>query len=282
MLRFALIGAAGYVAPRHMKAIKDVGGELVAVLDPHDSVGVLDFMAPGCLYFRDPERFERWLLKNPVDYVSVCSPNYLHDSHCIMGLRAGADVICEKPLVCHERNIDFLSQIEEETGKSVNVVLQCRLHPEVVEARNKIKDEHTLVQVDYTTPRGPWYQYSWKGDTEKSGGLATNIGIHLFDLCSWLFGNFISNRDVINYSSFASGRLNLTRATVDWKLATEGTKRRSFKFDCDGMGHEIDLTSGFDDLHTETYNRILSGSGYGIEEIRTATKIVEDIRYAGQ
>ena len=182
MTKFALIGAAGYVAPRHMKAIKDVGGELVAALDPHDSVGILDSYFPDCLYFRETERFDRWLSKHPVDYVSIASPNYLHDSHCLMAMRNGADVICEKPLCNYERNIDNLAEWELKTGKKVNVILQCRLHPAAVGMKSKTSTGFYPVNVNYRTPRGQWYGRSWKSDVEKSGGLPTNIGVHLFDL----------------------------------------------------------------------------------------------------
>lgn len=276
-MRFALIGAAGYVAPRHMRAIKDVGGELVACLDPHDSVGILDSLAPGCLYFREPERFERWLLKYPVHYVVVASPNYLHDSHSIMGMRAGADVICEKPLVCNERNLDQLLEIEQQTGKRVWNVLQCRLHPAAIRAKESVPWSGTIANVDYVTPRGPWYSYSWKGDVAKSGGLATNIGVHLFDLCGWLFG--VHEGTAVNGRSptSISGRSFFAKGEVNWHLATVGEKRRLFKFG----STEINLVDGFEDLHAETYRRVLAGNGFGIEDARQAIKIVEGIRNAG-
>lgn len=278
MYNFAIVGAAGYIAPRHMQAIKDVGGDLVAALDPHDSVGILDKYFPDCLYFREPERFDRWLSRNHVDYVSVASPNFLHDSHCLMAMRNGADVICEKPLVCHERNLDNLSEWEVKTGKKVNVVLQCRLHPEAVKAKIKYSNGSDYrVDVEYRVPRGNWYFASWKGDTEKSGGILANIGIHLFDLCVWLFGEpdyefaciFDCDRDDVE------GGFDLDRADVDFRLSVgQGMPKRIFRVD----GESIDLTNGFTDLHTKTYEHILAGNGFGIEDIRPATRLVEAMR----
>ena len=276
--KFAIIGAAGYVAPRHMKAINSVGGELVAALDPHDSVGILDSVAPGCLYFREPERFERWLLKNPVDYVSICSPNYLHDSHCIMAMRAGANVICEKPLVLREKNIDMLHKIQDNTGKKVNVVLQCRLHKDAIEVKRKMSGKFASATVEYITPRGPWYAYSWKGDVEKSGGLATNIGIHLFDLCVWLFGKKDGCCVGKMTKDYGSGFVEFEKGAVKWVLSTVGEKKREFNFTSGRKPYSINLVSGFDDLHNETYRKIISGDGFGIEDIREATKITEAIR----
>jgi UDP-N-acetyl-2-amino-2-deoxyglucuronate dehydrogenase len=278
-MKFALIGAAGYVAPRHMKAIKDVGGDLVAALDPHDSVGVLDQHFPGCLYFREPERFDRWLSKNPVDYVVVCSPNYLHDAHCLMAMRNGCAVICEKPLVLNERNLDNLSEWQVRTGQKVNVILQCRLHPQAMAAKACLTDAHTFVHVEYRTPRGPWYQRSWKGDVEKSGGIATNIGIHLFDLCTWLFGDLVNDFELFlstkMYHTEACGTFALDRATVNWFLSVD-PGRPVRKFDC--AEFSLDLSGGFTDLHTKSYEEILNGRGFGIEDVRPATRIVERIR----
>ncbi len=284
MIKFALIGAAGYVAPRHIQAIKDVGGELVAALDPHDSVGILDKYFPGCQYFREPERFDRWLSKNQVDYVSVCSPNYLHDSHCLMAMRNGADVICEKPLTCNERNLDNLAEWEEKTGRKVNVVLQCRLHPEAVKAKRVLLDTSYYVQVDYCTPRGDWYLSSWKGDIEKSGGLPTNIGIHLFDMCLWLFGPSLKLSE-ITYSfdkKTSHGYFRTEKAEVEWGLSIEPGKppKRSFVVKHGLISKEIDLSNGFTDLHTELYYKTIAGYGFGIEDIRPATRIVEAIRNA--
>ena len=277
-MKYALIGAAGYIAPRHMQAIKDTGGDLVAVLDPHDSVGILDSYFPECQYFRETERFDRWLSKNPVDCVSVCSPNYLHDSHCLMAMRNGADVICEKPLTCHERNLDNLAEWEVRTGKKVNVVLQCRLHPEVIKFKEGFVPDATSVLIDYRTPRGVWYSESWKGDIQKSGGIATNIGVHLFDLSLWLFGPLqkISNFGMSKYESF--GEMVCDGAVAEWYLSIKQCRpRRIFKI-TDHKETMINFTNGFTNLHTKTYEHILEGIGFGIEDIRPATRLVEAIR----
>jgi len=278
--RFALIGAAGYVAPRHMRAIREIGGDLVAVLDPHDSVGILDTHAPGCLYFREPERFERFLLRHPVDWVAVCSPNYLHDAHCIMAMRAGANVICEKPLVLREANIDMLSRVEQETSRRVNVVLQCRLHPDAIGAKRALTAGGYRVRVDYCTPRGPWYHWSWKGEPHKSGGLPTNIGVHLFDLCSWLFGEQRGRGQHRVDTEEAVGWLPLERAEIHWRLSVrrEEAAQRVFRVDGGDNTVSLDLTKGFTDLHTELYRRTIRGKGYGIEDIRPATRMVEQMR----
>lgn len=273
-LRFALIGAAGYVAPKHMQAIKDIGGQLVAVLDPHDSVGILDRYFPECLYFREPERFDRFLSKNPVDYVSICSPNYLHDCHSLMAMRNGADVICEKPLVCNERNLDNLSEWEQKTGSRVNAILQCRLHPCAIAAKRNLRDP-SFVTVDYRTPRGPWYQQSWKGDVSKSGGLTTNIGIHLFDLCGWLFGQWNTFELDLYRPDHCRGRISYESADVEWDLSTiQGNPKRVFQID----RASLDLTTGFADLHTESYKEIIAGRGFGIEDARPAIRLVEAMR----
>jgi UDP-N-acetyl-2-amino-2-deoxyglucuronate dehydrogenase len=278
---FALIGAAGYVAPRHIKAIKDVGGHLVAALDPHDSVGVLDQYFPGCLYFREPERFDRWLSKNPVDYVSVCSPNYLHDCHSLMAMRNGADVICEKPLVCNERNLDNLAEWEVKTGRRINAILQCRLHPDTIRMKDRI-NKPACVDIEYCTPRGPWYHTSWKGDVEKSGGLPTNIGVHLFDLCHYLFGNWRSFDIEMASPDLHQGSVVYEHADVNWRLSTSITdrfsKQRIFKIDSE----MLNLTSGFDHLHSESYHDILNGRGYGIEDARDSIRLVEAIRNVKQ
>ncbi len=280
MITFAIIGVAGYVAPRHIQAIKDVGGELVAALDPHDSVGILDQYFPGCLYFREPERFDRWLSKNQVDYVVVCSPNYLHDAHCLMAMRNGADVICEKPLVLNERNLDNLLEWEVKTGGKVNVILQCRLHPEVVKAKVKLVPGRSYsLNVDYCTPRGAWYQSSWKGDVEKSGGLISNIGIHLFDLAFHLLGHSMKFSVTHKSSEEIKGCAILSDAVMDWHLSTEMSKEPKRLFKIDDI--DIDLTNGFADLHTKSYQRVLDGHGFCIEDIRLATRITEAIRNAG-
>jgi UDP-N-acetyl-2-amino-2-deoxyglucuronate dehydrogenase len=278
MATFALIGAAGYIAPKHLQAIQNVGGQLVAALDPHDSVGVLDTYFPRCLYFREPERFDRWLSRHPVDYVSVCSPNYLHDAHCLMGLRSGADVICEKPLVLNERNLDNLAYWEQKTGKRVNVILQCRLHPASIRAKRLINPALTSnISIDYSTPRGLWYSQSWKGDVEKSGGLVTNIGIHLFDLAGWLMG-FPDYHDLIA-KDYSVGHFYFGATSVIWQLSTSMSKGSSRMFDVFGDTHcSLDLTTGFAELHSGSYYKIVNGMGYGIEDIRFATRITEAIR----
>ena len=281
MKRFAIIGAAGYVAPKHMDSIIDNGGEVVAALDPHDSVGILDSYSPSCRYFREPERFDRWLSKNHVDYVSVCSPNYLHDSHCLMAMRNGADVICEKPVVLNERNLDNLLLWESKTGKKINCILQCRLHHAI--STLDIDGSDNIVKVVYNTPRGVWYNYSWKGDIEKSGGLPTNIGIHLFDLCVFLFGDVLDDGSLEKTSivrkEYAFGKLTLKRAVVDWDLSISCEKAsRVFRIN----GVDIDLTSTFNDLHKKSYFNILSGNGFGLEDARSSISIVEKIRNASR
>ncbi|MCK9597392.1 MAG: Gfo/Idh/MocA family oxidoreductase [Sphaerochaeta sp.] len=273
--RFALIGAAGYIAPRHMQAIMDVGGSLVAAVDPHDSVGILDQYFPDCLYFREPERFDRHLSKNPVDYVVVCSPNYLHDAHCLMGLRNGADVICEKPLVCNERNLDNLQEWEQMTGRSIYPILQCRLHPEAIRAKAIIR-EMNYCHIEYLTPRGEWYLQSWKGDIQKSGGVMTNIGIHLFDLCLWLFKPWIRWELSDCSDNVASGSISTFDAEIQWQLSVSKhvKPQRVFKINKES----IDLTTGFADLHTESYRRILTGQGFNTEDARPAIRLVEIMR----
>lgn len=294
---FALTGAAGYVAPRHLKAIKDVGHRLVAALDPFDSVGILDSFFPDCAFFTEYERFERHLEKlkrkseeERVRYVSICSPNHLHDAHIRMALRVGADALCEKPLVLNPWNLDALSEIEAETGRRVWTVLQLRVHPALVSLKEKLAEgtgghRHQVV-LTYVTSRGLWYLRSWKGVLEKSGGVATNIGVHFFDLLTWLFGPLEDVQVQVSSDRTCGGILQLARARVQWFLSIDGAHipadrrargertHRSITVD----GEEIEFSGGFNDLHSEVYRRTLEGKGFGIEETRAAIEIVHRIR----
>lgn len=273
---FILIGAAGYVAPRHMKAIKAVGGNLIAAYDPHDSVGILDTYFPDCEFFTEIERLDRYVEKiGLVDYVSIASPNYLHDAHCRWALRVGADVICEKPLVINERNLDGLLRLEN--GNRVWAVLQLRLHPEAIVAKAKYNDlrKHD-VKVNYASPRGRWYRHSWKGNLEKSGGLTTNIGIHLFDLVAWLFGDVYEVKVTESCGDCIIGTLRSERAWINWRLSIKQDEQRQRTFNIDG--EDIELSDGFENFHTKVYENILNGNGFGIEDTRQAIRICEKIR----
>jgi len=284
-MRFALIGAAGYVAPRHMKAIKENGGELVALLDPADSVGVIDSYFPNCLYFNELERFwrqlDRWRYENKgIDYLSICSPNYLHDSHCMIGLYTGANVICEKPLVIRSTNFKRLQQVEQSTGKSIYTILQLRLCPNVQKLKKSLDINHKEVYIDYITPRGEWYKRTWKGDSKKSGGILYNIGIHLFDLMYYLFGEYkegVVNSYTENFES--KGVMELERATVHWYLSIDKDKTpiRSIKID----GYELDLSPGFTNLHTESYKEIIDNRGFNTNEVSNTIKFVEALNERG-
>ncbi len=295
MKNFALIGAAGYIAPRHLKAIKDTGNNLIAALDPFDSVGVLDSYFPHADFFVEFERFDRHIEKIKrqgisLDYVSICSPNYLHDSHIRFGLRHGADVICEKPLVLNPWNIDALAEIEAETGGRIYTILQLRLHPSVIELKKKVeaspKDRKFDVELKYITTRGNWYHYSWKGDINKSGGIATNIGVHFFDMLTWVFGDALENNVGFHEDSRAAGHLALERANVNWHLsidekdlpaeASKNGKRtfRSITID----GESFEFSDGFTDLHTVCYQNIIDGTGFGLTDSRKAIELVSQIR----
>jgi len=293
---FALIGAAGYIAPRHMKAIKATGNELVAALDPMDSVGIIDSYFPNADFFIEPERFDRHLDKlkrkgeKKVDYVSICSPNYLHDAHIRMSLRNDSHAICEKPLVLNPWNIESLQDIEQETGKYIYNILQLRHHPSIIELKNKIdnlpKDKIHDIDLTYITSRGKWYHYSWKGDTSKSGGVVTNIGIHFFDMLGWIFGDVISNSLHLLNDDKASGLLQLKNANVRWYLSIDKndlpleaidnmlTTYRSITVD----GDEFEFSGGFTDLHTVSYQNILNGNGFGIVDARNSIEIAHLIR----
>lgn len=292
--RFALIGAAGYIAPRHMKAIKDTNNELVAAMDTNDSVGIIDSYFPKADFFTEFERFDRHLDKlrrnqNQVDYVSICSPNYLHDAHMRFALRNGADAICEKPLVLNPWNIDSLLEIEKESGQNIYTILQLRLHPAVIELKKKVaKNPDKIWDIDltYLTSRGHWYYTSWKGDDSKSGGICTNIGIHFFDMLTWIFGGVKNNIVHVNMHDRSSGFLELENANVRWFLSInaellpeqiqkEGkTTYRSLSIGSE----EFEFSGGFTDLHTLSYQNILNGEGFRIDETKTAIDIVYNIR----
>lgn len=297
MKNFALIGAAGYIAPRHLKAIKDTGNNLVAALDPFDSVGTLDSYFPKADFFVEFERFDRHIEKLKrqgirLDYVSVCSPNYLHDSHIRFGLRHGADVICEKPIVLNPWNVDALGEIEKETGQNIYTILQLRLHPNVIALKEMVAnaDAGKTFDVDlkYITSRGSWYKISWKGDVNKSGGIATNIGVHFFDMLTWVFGDVKENKVEYHNEQSAAGNLVLDRANVRWHLSIDendlpetvkaigGRTFRSTLID----GQTFEFSDGFTDLHTHCYEKILDGKGFGLQETKRAIEIVHYIRNA--
>jgi len=293
---FALIGAAGYVAPRHMKAIKETGNDLVAALDPFDSVGIIDSFFPKADFFTEPERFDRHLDKlrrtpdRKVDYVSICSPNYLHDAHIRLALRNGAHAICEKPLVLNPWNLDGLEEVEKESGKKIYNILQLRLHPSIIALKNKISsgpaDKIYDIDLTYLTSRGKWYFYSWKGNPAKSGGVAANIGIHFFDMLSWIFGEVQDSKVHVYQKNKAAGFLQLKQARVRWFLSLDRDdlpqkaleKRWSTYRSITVNGEEIEFSSGFTDLHTESYREILTGNGFGIKEARNSIEIVHGIR----
>ncbi|MDD5039774.1 MAG: Gfo/Idh/MocA family oxidoreductase [Patescibacteria group bacterium] len=301
MQKFAIIGVAGYIAPRHLKAIKDTNNTLVAALDPHDSVGILDSFFPDTQFFTEFERFERHVEKlkrehkgNEVDYVSICSPNYLHDSHVRFALRVGAHAICEKPLVLNPWNVDALADIEKETGKRIYSILQLRVYPVFKHLKKKFQNDKSKVKhnviLTYITSRGSWYHTSWKGQFEKSGGLATNIGIHFFDLLIWLFGNVISVEVHCNTPERICGFLELKHARVTWFLsidhhnlpskAIEKHTRtyRSLIID----GQEVEFSESFTDLHTIVYQEILKDRGFSLSDIRPSIALAHEIRTAKQ
>ncbi len=294
---FALTGAAGYVAPRHFKAIKDTGNRLIAAADPHDAVGVLDRYGFDVRFFTEIERFDRHLEKlrrgaeaDRVHYVSICSPNYLHDAHIRLALRIGAHAICEKPLVINPWSLDALQELEAETGCRVNTVLQLRLHPDLVALRERIHNERPTkpheVCLTYITARGRWYDVSWKGSEERSGGIVTNIGIHFFDLLLWLFGAVTTCEVHVRDQRRMAGFIDLERARVRWFLSTDvadlpfaaqpGVKTtfRSITVD----DHEVEFSEGFADLHTRVYEEALAGRGFGIDEGRPAIDLSHRIR----
>jgi len=293
---FALVGAAGYIAPRHLKAIKDTNSNLIAAVDPHDSVGILDSFFPDTKFFTEIERFDRHLEKlrrksesERLHFLSICSPNYLHDAHMRMALRLGADAICEKPLVIKPWNLKHLKELEEETKRKIYCIFQLRYHPDLIKLREKIQKskskEKRKVTLTYITSRGPWYDVSWKGDTQKSGGIILNLGIHFFDLLQWLFGEVEDNSVHLRTSSRASGILEMDNAHVEWFLSSQiedipssarakGARVfRSIQVD----GEEVDISKGFDNLHTKIYEEVLAGRGMGIDETVPSLNIAQDI-----
>jgi UDP-N-acetyl-2-amino-2-deoxyglucuronate dehydrogenase len=296
---FAITGVGGYVAPRHLKAIKDTGNNLVAAVDPADSVGILDRYFNEVSFFTEFERFDRHIEKlrrlgdeQRIHYLSVCSPNYLHDAHCRFALRVGADAICEKPLVLNPWNIDALAELEQESGRKINTILQLRVHPALIALREKLRkespsDKHEVV-LSYITSRGRWYLVSWKGQLERSGGLATNIGIHFFDLLIWLFGSVEQSEVHIANATTTAGYIELERARVKWVLSIDRKllpdevrdngqpTYRSITID----GEEVEFSGGFTDLHTVVYERTLAGNGFGLDDARPSISLVHDIRVA--
>lgn len=296
MNNFALIGVAGFVAPRHLDAIRDTGNRLLAATDPNDSVGLLDRYTFDVSFFREIERFDRFLEKarrgpesGRIDYVSICSPNYLHDAHVRLALRVGAHAICEKPLVINPWNLDALQELEAESGRKIHTILQLRHHPSLLALRERMRQPDAprhQVELTYVTARGRWYDVSWKGAEERSGGVATNIGIHFFDLLLWLFGGARRSEVHLRKKRRMSGFLELERADVKWFLSVEQedlpfeaapgqrTTFRSISVD----GAEIEFTDSFHDLHTAAYRAVISGDGFGIEDARPSIELVHTIR----
>lgn len=296
---FALTGIGGYIAPRHLKAIQDTRNQMIAAVDPNDSVGIIDRYFPNAYFFREFERFDRHIEKlrrhqqgRAVDFVSICSPNYLHDAHIRFALRVGADAICEKPLVLNPWNVEALAEIAAEHGRNIYTVLQLRLHPSLVDLRERIRQEapgtRHRIDLTYVTSRGKWYLVSWKGNLEQSGGLATNIGIHFFDVLMWIFGPVSHSAVHLSTPTGVAGSLVLERADVRWFLSIDGddlpdtckaggqTTFRSITID----GEEIEFSGGFTDLHTRVYEDILAGGGYGPEAVLPSIALAHDIRSA--
>lgn len=296
MKNFALIGAAGYIAVRHMQAIKETNNDLIAVLDKFDSIGIIDNYFPEADFFTEFERFDRHIDKlnhnenKSIDYVSICTPNYLHDSHIRFALKQHADAICEKPMVLNPWNVDALGEVEKDTGQKINNILQLRLHPNIIKLKEEVdrspEDKIYDIDLTYLTSRGKWYFISWKGDMQKAGGVATNIGVHFFDMLTWIFGDVKENIVHISEESKAAGFLRLKKANVRWFLSVDyrnvpvdikakGQRiYRSITVD----GNEIEFSGGFTDLHTLSYQEILKGNGFGIEDVRSTVQTVYDIR----
>ena len=299
MKNFALIGAAGYIAPRHLKAIQDTNNNLIAALDRFDSVGIMDRYFPNADFFVEFERFDRHIEKLKreqkvhLDYVSICTPNYLHDSHIRMALRRGADAICEKPLVLNPWNVDALAAIEKETGNKINSILQLRLHPSIIALKEQIAkgpaDKIYDVDLTYITSRGNWYDISWKGDQSKSGGIATNIGVHFYDMLSWIFGDVITNIVHLREKDKSAGYLEFKQARVRWYLSIDENAlpkqvrekgQRTYR-SITVNDQEIEFSGGFTELHTRSYEEILKGAGFGLNEAKQSIEIVHDIRNNG-
>ena len=295
MKNFALLGAAGYIAPRHLKAIKDTNNTLIAALDKFDSVGIMDRYFPKADFFVEFERFDRHIEKLKrnhinLDYVSICTPNYLHDAHIRMALRSGAAAICEKPIVLNPWNIDALETIEKETGNRINTILQLRLHKSILALKNAIDSENKITKYDidltYITSRGKWYDISWKGDESKSGGIATNIGVHFYDMLSWIFGPLQENKVHLREKHKAAGYLEFEKARVRWFLSidendlpVEIKEKNQKTFRSITIDHnELEFSQGFTELHTKSYQQILAHKGYGLQEVKPSIEIVHEIR----
>jgi UDP-N-acetyl-2-amino-2-deoxyglucuronate dehydrogenase len=294
MKTYALIGAAGYVAPRHMRAMADTGGKLAAAYDPNDSVGVMDSHFPDAEFFTEFEFFDRYVDKSrrngsKIDCMAICSPNHMHVAHCRFALRSGTDAICEKPLVLDPRNIDELAEIERDTGRRITTILQLRLHPAIIALRQRFakSNKRHKVELTYITSRGRWYHASWKGNEAKSGGVATNIGVHFFDMLSLVFGPASRNEAHLREAERAAGSLECQRADISWFLSIDRkdlpenvkgkkTTFRSIKVD----GEEVEFSEGFTDLHTRSYEEIIAGRGFGLDEVRPSIDIVSSFRAA--
>lgn len=296
---FALIGASGYIAPRHMKAVKETGNNLVVAFDPYDGIGVLDNYFPDASFFTEFERFDRFvdkwhrMTKRKIDYMSICSPNYLHDSHIRFALKSDADAICEKPLVLNPWNVEQLGIIENETGNKINNILQLRLHPSIIKLKEQVSLElkenpsRTYdIDLTYLTSRGKWYFVSWKGNESKSGGIASNIGIHFFDMLLWIFGGVVNNTVHIKKTDINAGFLQLKHANIRWFLSvnSEYLPKKQIKIDQRTYRSitidkkEIEFSGGFADLHTKSYLEILKGNGFGLNDTYNAIKTVSEIR----
>lgn len=284
-MNFAIIGAGGYIAPRHMKAIQSTGNNIVAAVDPHDSVGILDSFDYHIQYFNEIERFERYLFKlskkpDRIHYVSVCSPNYLHDTHCRIALNNEADAICEKPLVINPWNLDMLEKCEMDNGQHVYPIMQMRYYPEVLELKRTLNSSYHKVRMIYNTPRGMWYYHSWKGDKDKSGGLLMNIGIHMFDLLLWIFGNPCDTETKLLTEHSATGGIWFDRAEVQWNISidTKDADKVERKIIVDNRSIDFSDANNLD-LHTIAYQEILKGRGFGIEDARPAIEFVRRLKF---